>query len=89
MIHASVIHVNVSNNFFVTKDDISQGLVDLGLKAGDLLMVHSSLSSIGFVERGPETIVDCLLDVVGSEGTLVVPTFTYPSAVTDSWLFTF
>ena len=91
MIHVSVIHVNVSNNFFVTKDDISQGLVDLGLKAGDLLMVHSSLSSIGFVEGGPETIVDCLLDVVGSEGTLVVPTFTYPSAVTDSadkmWVF--
>ena len=47
MIHASVIHVNVSNNFFVTKDDITQGLVNLGLKAGDLLMVHSSLSSIG------------------------------------------
>ncbi len=91
MLHASVIHVNVSNNFFVTKDDITQGLVNLGLKTGDLLMVHSSLSSIGFVEGGAKTIVDCLLDVLGNEGTLVVPTFTYPSAVTDSvdemWVF--
>ena len=91
MIHASVIHVNVSNNFFVTKDDITQGLVNLGLKTGDLLMVHSSLSSIGFVEGGAKTIVDCLLDVLGNEGTLVVPTFTYPSAFTDSadamWVF--
>ena len=91
MIHASVIHVNVSNNFFVTKDDITLGLVNLGLKTGDLLMVHSSLSSIGFVEGGAKTIVDCLLDVLGNEGTLVVPTFTYPSAVTDSvdemWVF--
>jgi len=91
VLHASVIHVNVSNNFFVTKDDITQGLVNLGLKTGDLLMVHSSLSSIGFVEGGAKTIVDCLLDVLGNEGTLVVPTFTYPSAVTDSvdemWVF--
>ena len=91
MIHASVIHVNVSNNFFVTKDDITQGLINLGLKTGDLLMVHSSLSSIGFVEGGAKTIVDCLLDVLGNEGTLVVPTFTYPSAFTDSadamWVF--
>ena len=80
MIHVNVIHVNVSNNFFVTKSDVSQGLVDLGIKTGDLLMVHSSLSSIGFVEGGTKTIIDCLLDAVGSVGTLVVPTFTYPSA---------
>ena len=54
-------------------------------------MVHSSLSSIGFVEGGAKTIGDCLLDVLGNEGTLVVPTFTYPSAFTDSadamWVF--
>ena len=91
MIHASVIHVNVSNNFFVTKDDITQGLVYLRLKSGVLLMVHCSLSSIAFVEGGAKTIVDCLLDVLGNEGTLVVPTFTYPSAFTDSadamWVF--
>lgn len=91
MIHVNVIRVNVSNNFFVTKGDILQGLVDLGIKTGDLLMIHSSLSSIGFVEGGSKAVVDCLLDAVGSEGTLVVPTFTYPSVVPDSanqmWIF--
>tara|TARA_A100001037_G_scaffold223188_1_gene201034 strand:+ start:6574 stop:7419 length:846 start_codon:yes stop_codon:yes gene_type:complete len=81
----------VGVNFLVTKNDVYQGLVDLGIKTGDLLMVHSSLSAIGLVEGGSKTVVDCLLDVIGQQGTLVVPTFTYPSAFPDSanekWVF--
>ena len=60
----------------MTRDDISQALRALGLAAGDVVMVHSSLRSIGYVEGGADAVVDALLDVLGSSGTLVVPTFT-------------
>ena len=54
-------------------------------------MVHSSLSAIGYVEGGAETVVGGLMDVLGPDGTLVVPTFTYPSAYAESrdtrWIF--
>ena len=75
----------------VTRNDITSGLTELGIRKGSLLMVHSSLSAIGVVEDGAETIVDCLLEAIGPNGTLVVPTFTYPADYPDSrdpnWIF--
>lgn len=59
----------------VTKDDIVAGLADLGLRAGDTAVVHSSLSSFGRIEGGAETVIDALLEVLGATGTLVVPAF--------------
>ena len=50
-------------------------------------MVHSSLRSIGLVEGGPETVVDALLQAIGPQGTLVVPTFTYPTAGNPAFVF--
>jgi aminoglycoside 3-N-acetyltransferase len=49
----------------------------LGLRAGDRVVVHSSLRAVGTVEGGANTVVDALLDVLGPEGVLMVPTFTY------------
>jgi aminoglycoside 3-N-acetyltransferase len=41
-------------------------------------MVHSSLSKIGMVEGGVETVVSALKQVVGEEGLLVMPSFPAP-----------
>lgn len=72
-------------------EDIICSLTDLGVQSGSLLMVHSSLSSIGNVQGGAETVVDALLKVLGPKGTLVVPTFTYPGDYPPSrdpnWIF--
>ena len=59
----------------------------LGLPRGGLLMVHSSLRSMGHVLGGALTVVDALLETLGSEGTLVVPTFTYPIARERGFVF--
>jgi aminoglycoside 3-N-acetyltransferase len=48
----------------------------LGLRAGHHVLVHSSLSSLGWVDGGAATVMSALLDVVGETGTLVVPTLT-------------
>jgi len=61
----------------VTRTDIASGLHGMGLKAGAKIMVHSSLSSLGHVEGGGATVVEAFLDVLGSAGTLMVPTFTH------------
>jgi aminoglycoside 3-N-acetyltransferase len=59
----------------ITINDISRDLRNLGLSAGDTVLVHSSLSSLGFVEGGPETVIDALLETVGPQGTLLMPSF--------------
>ncbi|MCZ6678816.1 MAG: AAC(3) family N-acetyltransferase [Candidatus Poribacteria bacterium] len=61
----------------VATQDIIEGLRKMGLRAGDGVMVHSSLSSMGYVEGGPDTVVEAFLSVLGPEGTLMVPTFTH------------
>jgi aminoglycoside 3-N-acetyltransferase len=44
------------------------------VKPGDILLVYSSLSSLGWVNGGAEAVVLALPDVLGETGTLVVPT---------------
>jgi aminoglycoside 3-N-acetyltransferase len=55
----------------------------LGLSAGDRVLVHSSLRSVGAIEGGPAALVAAFLDVLEPGGLLVVPTFTYNSNVFD------
>jgi len=60
----------------VTKEDIKRGLRKLGLKKGDVIGVHSSLSSFGYVEGGADAVIDALVEIVGDEGTIVMPTYS-------------
>ena len=60
----------------LSENQIISSLQDLGLKSGSVVFVHSSLSSIGYVSGGADTVVDSLLRVINPNGTLVVPTFT-------------
>ena len=61
----------------VTRRDLVEGLLRLGLVEGDLIQVHSSLSSFGHVDGGAEAVVEALLEAVGPEGTVMVPTFNH------------
>ena len=59
----------------MTKQEIINGLRSLGLKEGDIVLLHSSLYSLGHVEGGPDAVIDAFLETIGSEGTLLVPVF--------------
>lgn len=61
----------------VTRAQIEAGLREVGLRTGDVVLVHSSLSAFGYVEGGADTVIDALLAAVGETGTVVVPTFTW------------
>ena len=62
-------------------------LIRLGVPRGGLLMVHSSLRSLGHVADGAPTVIDALLQALGPDGTLVLPTFTYPVARDPGFVF--
>ena len=62
----------------ITKDELRAGLESMGIVAGDAVMLHSSLKSIGFVDGGPRTVLEALVEAVGPAGTLVVPTYWLP-----------
>jgi aminoglycoside 3-N-acetyltransferase len=66
----------------VRKWDIVSNLKEHGIKDGDVILIHSSLKSFGYVEGGAETVIEGLIESVGEEGTIMVPTITGKS--TDS-----
>lgn len=58
----------------VLKQDIIDGIKNVGVASGDTVIVHTSLSQMGFVCGGPQIIIEALLEVVGQEGTIMMPT---------------
>jgi aminoglycoside 3-N-acetyltransferase len=61
-----------------TRARIAADLKQLGIAEGDVLFLHSSLKSLGFVEGGPSTVIDALLDAIGPRGTLLLPAYWIP-----------
>ena len=60
----------------VTKDDIKKTLADLGIKAGDKVMVHSSLKALGNVAGGAQAVIEALTETVTEKGIVAMPAFT-------------
>ena len=57
----------------VLKEDIVRALKDVGVHEGQTIMVHTSLSSFGFICGGAQTMIEALLECTGEEGTLMMP----------------
>ena len=58
----------------VLKDNIIEALKEVGVSKGQAIMVHTSLSSLGFVCGGALIVIEALLESVGAEGTIMMPT---------------
>lgn len=63
-----------------TAETLAEHLRRLGIERGAKLVVHSSLISFGRIEGGAETVLRCLLEAVGPDGTLLFPTYTFDTA---------
>ena len=74
----------------VLKNDIKTALKSLGVSEGQAIMVHTSLSSLGFVLGGAQTVIEALTECVGENGTIMMPTQSWknldPEAVISSSL---
>ncbi len=58
----------------------------LGVRPGMVLVLHSSLKSLGFVNGGPVAVILALEQVLGTEGTLVMPTHSADNTEPATWL---
>ena len=67
-----------------TREDLLRAIEGVGIRAGDIVSLQVSLGRLGLplgVEQNyaalSNFVIDAFLDVLGPEGTLVVPTYTY------------
>ncbi len=66
-----------------TRAELRWYIEHAGVCPGDVLIVHSSLKAIGWITGGPINLIRALRDVLGSTGTLIMPTFTFSLAGWD------
>lgn len=57
----------------ITLTQLVTQLKEAGFQSGDSVLVHSSLSKMGFIEGGPTTVIQAFLEVIGPEGNLLMP----------------
>ncbi len=60
----------------VTLDDIVAGVRAVGISAGDVVLVHTSLKAFGWVCGGSIAIINALETVITRQGTIVMPAFS-------------
>ena len=58
----------------IIKSDLADALKSAGLQRGDSVMVHTSLGKIGYVCGGAQTVIEALIETVGEDGTIMMPT---------------
>lgn len=68
-----------------TRASLVADLLRLGVRPGMTLIVHASLSSLGWVVGGAEGALYALEDAVGPAGTLVMPAFSYSIPEPSRW----
>jgi aminoglycoside 3-N-acetyltransferase len=66
---------------------IADDLQACGLRRGGLVLVHSSLKSMGHVPGGCETVVRGLIDAIGPRGTLLMPALSYATVNAEQPVF--
>lgn len=68
-----------------TRASLHENFKTLGLEKGMTIIVHSSLSAFGWVCGGAVAVVQALMDAVGTEGTIVMPTQTADVSDPSEW----
>ena len=62
--------------YIYTKKDIKEMLSSLGISKGMVVLVQPDMQKLGFLVGGAQILIEALMEQVGYEGALVIPTFT-------------
>jgi aminoglycoside 3-N-acetyltransferase len=81
---------SLKNKATVSEQVLKNDLIQLGVKEGMKVMVHSSLPGLGYVEGGAKTVIKVLINIIGEKGLLVMPSapkLEYSEVIRGDWVF--
>jgi len=68
-----------------TITSLKRDFKSLGVKPGSIIIMHSSLSKIGWTVGGPVSVVRALMLTITPKGTIVMPSFTSENSEPSKW----
>ncbi len=77
-------YISINYSIKLTKNDIKEGLKQLGINKGDRIIVHSSLASLGYVKGGPKTVCQAIMELVADKGIVMMPSFNHEKAFEEA-----
>ncbi len=69
----------------VTRGSLAADLGRIGVKEGDTICAHVSLSSLGYVCGAARAVIEALTDAVGERGTVMMPSFSGELSDPATW----
>ncbi|GAB1422094.1 AAC(3) family N-acetyltransferase [Anaerolineales bacterium] len=76
----------INENYLpLSREMLTEQLAAAGLAAGQSVLVHSSLSRLGWVIGAEVTVIQALLSVLGTSGTLMMPTHSASNTCPAHW----
>ncbi len=80
----SLLDIINNSEFPITKDHLLSEFTKLGINSDDIVMVHTSVSSFGYIVNGAYDIIDALREIV-SDGIVIVPGHTTENSRVEEW----
>lgn len=71
----NIIKNSIGRKVLIKEETFFAELVSLGIKKGDVIMVHCSWRKFYGYEGSPESFLNKLIDLVGEEGTILMPSY--------------
>jgi len=65
------------------ESDLARDLLELGVRPGGALLVHSSLKALGPDAGGPAAVIEGLRRALGPDGTLLMPALSYETVTPE------
>lgn len=71
---------------FQSVETLKQQLHTLDIKAGDAIMVHSSIKSMGWIAGGAKAVIDALMETITTEGTIIMAAQSAENSEPSYWM---
>ena len=69
----------------ITVSSLVRDFKNIGIQKGDIVIVHSSMSKLGWVAGGPVAVIDALMNTITEEGTIVMPAMSTGNNDPKGW----